>query len=431
MNKGTTGYDPSQMGQMGRKEVYDRPLTNSFEKGISRPLSDADARLQRHPSNSGMALSGRDTALSRKASSLHPSSPEPPINRGEKIAIGFLVVVAAVVRLWKIWSPTSVVYVHLDSATIRDSRSEKADCVCRCESASMKYISGASLLNISDKSSSWTYILHWQSCSSRWLQRSGGLTGTLTLKISASKSQDGRNAFLSIFSECPQMSTSLTWYRDYKEPGIDVPYVTMRMLPGILGIAIIPLAYLTLRSLGTRKTTATLGAALVIFENGLVTQSRLILLDSPLVFFTALTAFFWVRFSNVDFSGVPFGKSWWSYLLMTGLSLGAVVSCKWVGLFTIATVGLCVLRQLWLLLGNLKVTPRMWMRHFAARALCLIVVPSLFYMAMFQIHFWILNRSGDGDGFMSSEFQHTLIGHGMEDTYAGKAMVVMRVEIPH
>lgn len=55
-----------------------------------------------------------------------------------------------------------------------------------------------------------------------------------------------------------------------------------------------------------------------------------------------------------------------------------------------------------------------------ARALCLIVVPVLFYMFMFQIHFWILNHSGEGDGFMSSEFQHTLGGHGMDDTQAGK-----------
>jgi dolichyl-phosphate-mannose-protein mannosyltransferase len=54
-----------------------------------------------------------------------------------------------------------------------------------------------------------------------------------------------------------------------------------------------------------------------------------------------------------------------------------------------------------------------------ARALCLIVVPILFYMAMFQIHFLILENSGDGDGFMSSEFQHTLGGRGMADTYAG------------
>lgn len=207
----------------------------------------------------------------------------------------------------------------------------------------------------------------------------------------------------------------------------------MRLLPALLGVATVPLAYLTLRQgFGTRRTTAILAGLLITFENGLVTQSRLILLDSPLIFFTALTAYFWVRFSNEDAaptSGSPAGKSgafsprWWTYLLLTGLSLGAVVSCKWVGLFTIATIGVCVLRQLWILLGDMRVTPRAWLRHFAARALCLIVVPVLFYMSMFQIHFWVLNRSGEGDGFMSSEFQHTLIGHGMEDTYAGEQLV--------
>jgi dolichyl-phosphate-mannose--protein O-mannosyl transferase len=40
-------------------------------------------------------------------------------------------------------------------------------------------------------------------------------------------------------------------------------------------------------------------------------------------------------------------------------------------------------------------------------------------MGMFQIHFMILQSSGDGDGFMSSEFQHTLSGRAMADTFAG------------
>lgn len=210
--------------------------------------------------------------------------------------------------------------------------------------------------------------------------------------------------------------------REYSEAASPVPYVTMRLLTGLLGVAIIPLAYLTMRSLGSKRTTALLSSLLLTFENGLLTQSRLILLDSPLVFFTSLTTFFWVRFSNEDYAGEPFKKRWWGYLAATGLALGAVVSCKWVGLFTIATIGLSVLRQLYLLLGNLKVTPRQWLRHFFARALCLIVLPTLFYMSMFQLHFLILNRSGEGDGFMSSEFQHTLIGHGMEDTYADVAI---------
>ena len=193
----------------------------------------------------------------------------------------------------------------------------------------------------------------------------------------------------------------------------------MRLFPAVLGLALVPLTFLTLLALRLSLASALLGSLLITFENALTTQSRLILLDSYLVFFTALTMFLWTRFSALDSDGLAFTERWWRYLTLTGLSLGAVLSCKWVGLFTVATVGVATLRQLWLLLGNLKVTPRMWMKHFAARAFALIVVPLAFYMAMFRIHFWILNMSGEGDGFMSSEFQHTLEGREMQETFAG------------
>lgn len=204
--------------------------------------------------------------------------------------------------------------------------------------------------------------------------------------------------------------------KDYLEP--KVPYVIMRLFPAVLGLALVPLTFLTLLALRLSLASALLGSLLITFENALTTQSRLILLDSYLVFFTALTMFLWTRFSALDSDGLAFTERWWRYLTLTGLSLGAVLSCKWVGLFTVATVGVATLRQLWLLLGNLKVTPRMWMKHFAARAFALIVVPLAFYMAMFRIHFWILNMSGEGDGFMSSEFQHTLEGREMQETFA-------------
>ncbi|THH05810.1 hypothetical protein EW145_g4530 [Phellinidium pouzarii] len=211
---------------------------------------------------------------------------------------------------------------------------------------------------------------------------------------------------------------------DFKDIGkyyeVGVPYVAMRMVPATLGLFLVPLTYLTLRGLDCRATTALLGALFVTFENGLITQSRHILLDSPLIFFTALTTFFWVGFSNEN-RHKPFTKQWWIWLTLTGLSLGAVVSCKWVGLFTIATVGFSTILQLWRLLGDLRVSPRLFVKHFFARALCLIFVPVLFYMSMFAIHFQILQNSGDGDGFMSSAFQHTLGGRGMQDTFADVA----------
>jgi dolichyl-phosphate-mannose-protein mannosyltransferase len=40
---------------------------------------------------------------------------------------------------------------------------------------------------------------------------------------------------------------------------------------------------------------------------------------------------------------------------MTGLGLGLTVSCKWVGLFTIATIGMSTVKGLWELWGNTRI----------------------------------------------------------------------------
>jgi dolichyl-phosphate-mannose-protein mannosyltransferase len=170
---------------------------------------------------------------------------------------------------------------------------------------------------------------------------------------------------------------------DFKDIGLlfppGVPYVMMRLLPASLGVALIPITYLTLRSLDCTATSSLLGSVLVLFENGLVTQSRHILLDSPLVFFTALSAMFWVAFCAEDRkhpgagkgqdlswrskkSDGPFSYIWWAYLFLTGMALGAVTSCKWVGLFTIATVGFSTCKQLWTMIGDLSISPRTFFR---------------------------------------------------------------------
>lgn len=219
--------------------------------------------------------------------------------------------------------------------------------------------------------------------------------------------------------------------KDYLEPG--VPYVAMRLLPAIMGVLSVPTMFLTLKAAGCKTFTAAMGAALILFENGLVTQSRLILLDSPLVTLTALTALSWTSFVNQNELGPrnAFTPSWWFWLAATGLSLGATVSVKWVGLFTIAWVGSLTVLQLWILLGDTRnCTPRIWFKHFFARVFCLIVIPIAFYMALFAIHFLCLVNPGDGDGFMSSEFQATLNTKSMADVPADVAFG-SRVSLRH
>ncbi|KAG6254202.1 hypothetical protein E4U24_007664 [Claviceps purpurea] len=219
--------------------------------------------------------------------------------------------------------------------------------------------------------------------------------------------------------------------KDYIEPG--VPYVSMRLYPAICGIVLVPCMFFTLKAVGCRTMTAAMGASLIIFENGLLTQARLILLDSPLVAATAFTALAFSCFTNQHELGPAkaFKPAWWFWLAMTGLGLGITVSIKWVGLFTIAWVGALTLVQLWVLLGdNKNVTLRLWSKHFTARVFCLVIIPAAFYMGMFAIHFLCLVNPGDGDGFMSSEFQATLNSKGMQDVAADVAFG-SRVTIRH
>lgn len=219
--------------------------------------------------------------------------------------------------------------------------------------------------------------------------------------------------------------------KDYLEPG--VPYVAMRLFPAICGILLAPTMFLTLKAAGCRTFIAAMGACLIIFENGLLTQARLILLDSPLMIATAFTALAFTSFTNQQELGPSraFSPSWWFWLVMTGLGLGMTVSIKWVGLFTIAWVGGLTLVQLWVLWGDHKnVTISTFSKHFLARAFCLIAIPVAFYMAMFGIHFLCLVNPGEGDGFMSSEFQSTLNSKGMQDVPAD-VLMGSKVSIRH
>ncbi|CCU81989.1 unnamed protein product [Blumeria hordei] len=203
---------------------------------------------------------------------------------------------------------------------------------------------------------------------------------------------------------------------DYLEPG--VPYVAMRMLPAVCGVLLAPIMFLTLKALGCRSLTAWMGASMIVFENGLLTQARLILLDSPLLVMTALSTLSFICFTNQHEQGPSkaFEPTWWFWLIMTGLGLGATVSVKWVGLFTISWVGIFTLIQLWTLLGDTNhVSLRLLAKHFLARALCLILIPLTFYLVLFGIHFICLVNPGEGDGFMSSEFQATLNTKSMQD----------------
>ncbi|KAJ5747256.1 uncharacterized protein N7511_008952 [Penicillium nucicola] len=195
----------------------------------------------------------------------------------------------------------------------------------------------------------------------------------------------------------------------------NVPYIWLRAMPATLGALTIPVVFLIMWESGYSLPACVLAAGLMVFDNAHVAEDRLILLDATLVLSMALSILCYVRFYKLRHQ--PFGRKWWKWLLLTGFCMSCVISTKYVGFFTFVTIGAAVLIDLWNLLdinrqqGALDMIS--WGKHFVARAVGLVVIPFLFYLFWFQVHFAILNRSGPGDEFMTPEFQETLSDNQM------------------
>lgn len=94
-----------------------------------------------------------------------------------------------------------------------------------------------------------------------------------------------------------------------------VPYVGMRALPAIMGSLTIPVVYAIMKEVGYSTVVAAFSASLILFgqslraskysilttsaDNAHVSQTRLILLDSALIFFLSLTMYAYVRFKKL------------------------------------------------------------------------------------------------------------------------------------
>uniref|UniRef100_A0A8C4NC73 Protein O-mannosyl-transferase 2 n=1 Tax=Eptatretus burgeri TaxID=7764 RepID=A0A8C4NC73_EPTBU len=191
----------------------------------------------------------------------------------------------------------------------------------------------------------------------------------------------------------------------------NVQYLGMRAMCASLGTLAVLLGYLTVLELTHSLPAALLVAALLIFDTGLLTLSQYILLDPILLFFIMTAMYSMARFQQCHNS--PFSQCWWLWLASTGVTIFGAMSVKFVGFFLVTFVGIRTARDLWLILGDLRLS--VFMQHFAARALCLILLPISLYTACFAVHFAILSNSGNGDGFFSSGFQAHLKGNTLHN----------------
>lgn len=194
------------------------------------------------------------------------------------------------------------------------------------------------------------------------------------------------------------------WGRLIGYSGTQVEMTTaigLRILPALAGAAIIPVFYLILRRLRLPRSIATLASVFLLFDGALLVESRFILLDSMLILFGLSGLYFYLVSRDSDQT-----KSWLA-VIASGLLLGAALSTKWTGLGMVGLVGL-------LLIWNIIREKGKRLDNFLKAAVVGILIFAV-YAASFWAHFALLTKTGEGDAFMSPQFQATLIGNTAYD----------------
>lgn len=176
--------------------------------------------------------------------------------------------------------------------------------------------------------------------------------------------------------------------------GDDPAAVMLRVIPAIAGAALVPLVYVIVRQFGLGRRVATIGAALILFDNALLVESRFILMDSILLLtgLGALSAYLAMRRAK--------SLARWAWLVVAALLMAVLVSTKWSGLAVAGLIGL-----LWLVDG---VRQRIDWKRLVGEFTAVVTVIAVVYVSLFMVHFSLLPKSGEGDAFMSPKFQSLL-----------------------
>lgn len=160
-----------------------------------------------------------------------------------------------------------------------------------------------------------------------------------------------------------------------------------RAVSALTGTLLPLIIYALIRQLGGSARAAFFAALLVIFDNALTVQTRLMALDGLLLLatFGSLAAYL------VAEHALSAAKQWVAWAVVAGALAGLAVGSKFTGLLALGLIGILGLRRLFVAYR----TPLF--RRWLLMGVFILVSAFLVYMAGWVIHFLLLTEPGGGD----------------------------------
>ncbi|XP_030755009.1 protein O-mannosyltransferase 1 [Sitophilus oryzae] len=200
-----------------------------------------------------------------------------------------------------------------------------------------------------------------------------------------------------------------------------VPLVALRFMPALFGSLLVPTVYHLMLEIGLTEWTSVLAALLILFDNAILTQSRFILMESMLLFFSFFGILCILKFRK--YYSKPYSIPSFFWLVCASVSLTCSLSIKYVGIYSSILGVAIILRDFWKLLSNKDISDLSLFIRFAVQALTGLIVSAIVYLSIFYIHLSVLYKAGPHDSIMTSAFQASLEG-GLASITKGQPLLV-------
>ncbi|XP_066257536.1 protein O-mannosyltransferase 1 [Euwallacea similis] len=200
-----------------------------------------------------------------------------------------------------------------------------------------------------------------------------------------------------------------------------VPLVALRFIPAFFGSLIIPTTYHLMLEIGVSEWTSIFAAFLFLFDNALLAQSRFILMESMLLFFSLFGILCILKFRKYYLK--PYNTAWFFWLISAAISLTCSLSVKYAGFYSCFLGVAIILRDFWRLLSQKSISDRSLFVRFLIQTLVSAVASITIYLLVFYVHLSLLYKAGPHDSIMTSAFQASLEG-GLASITKGQPLLV-------
>lgn len=205
------------------------------------------------------------------------------------------------------------------------------------------------------------------------------------------------------------------------------PYVVLRSFASTLGLFTVILTYSTLRLSGANLLVSFATTVAFIFENAFVTTSRLILPDSPVIFFISLAIYAFKKSEMYQDDSCNSYK----YIIISAIAAGCASSSKFVGLCTVAWLGLLCIWRFTFMMGDLSKPVCRSVKHTVTKGAIFIVIPVVIYFLSFYAHIALMTNISEDSEYISSEYKSALIGNNVPRNIKAEVGVGSTISLRH